>query len=88
MARLLNLDTERRVFTALVRMEPGSTYPEHDHDGPEECLVIEGELFVGDELLLKSGDYQYNPPGTRHAVQSTKTGCVILISGPASLIGA
>jgi hypothetical protein len=42
--RMLYVDRQRRQFTALVRMAPGTVYPEHSHQGAEECLVLEGDL--------------------------------------------
>lgn len=76
--RRLFVDRQRDQFTALVRMEPGASYPKHIHNGPEECLVIEGKLRVGDSVL-DAGDYQYAPPGSLHGVQSTDCGCLLLI---------
>jgi quercetin dioxygenase-like cupin family protein len=77
--RLLHVDPARNQFTALVRMEPGRSYPRHLHNGPEECLVLEGELVVG-ELLLRAGDYQRMPAGSRHGIQRTERGCLLLIT--------
>lgn len=77
--RILFVDEPRNYFTALVRMEPGAAYPAHVHGGPEECLVLEGELCVGDTVLRK-GDYQRAARGSRHGVQSTTTGCLLLVT--------
>ena len=76
--RRLYVDHEKNQFTALVRMAPGSSYPAHFHGGPEECLVLEGDLRVGDEVM-RAGDYQRAEPGSRHGVQSTDGGCMLLI---------
>lgn len=77
MRRLL-VDRERDRFTALVEMDAGSAYPAHKHNGPEECLVLAGELLVGEERMYP-GDYQYAPVGTHHPVQRTDKGCKLLI---------
>jgi anti-sigma factor ChrR (cupin superfamily) len=77
--RTLFVDRENNQFTALVRMQPGSSYPRHVHAGPEQCLVIEGDLRVGEEVL-HAGDYQRAPTGSRHGVQSTEHGCLLLIT--------
>lgn len=76
--RRLFVDRERDQFTALIRMEPGASYPRHVHASAEECLVLEGELRVGEELL-HPGDYQRAPAGSHHGVQSTEGGCLLLI---------
>lgn len=74
----LSIDRQKDQFTALVRMEAGSSYPRHVHNGAEECLVLEGELRVGDDTL-RAGDFQRAPAGSRHGVQSTDSGCLLLI---------
>ncbi len=76
--RRLFVDRQRDQFTAMVRMMPGSSYPRHIHNGPEECLVLEGDLHVGDDIL-HAGDYQRAPAGSRHGIQSTEGGCLLLI---------
>jgi hypothetical protein len=35
--KMLRVDPETGERTGLMRMEPGSVYPEHDHPVPEEC---------------------------------------------------
>jgi anti-sigma factor ChrR (cupin superfamily) len=77
--RKLFVDEINKRMTALVRMAPGSSYPIHLHHGPEECLVLEGDLRVGDHVL-RAGDYQRAPAGTRHGIQSTEHGCLILVT--------
>jgi serine/threonine protein kinase len=68
------VDEQNDHFTALVRMAP---YPRHIHRGPEECLVLEGDLRVCDTVLYP-GDYQRAPTGTVQGVQSTDQGCLLL----------
>ena len=75
----LDVDRERRMVTMLVRMEPGTSYPRHLHAGSEGCFVLEGELKVGGEIL-RAGDYQRAGTGSTHDIQSTETGCLLLIT--------
>ena len=77
-ARRLFVDPESDRVTMLVRMAPGSSYPAHVHGGPEECLVISGDLRIG-ALHMKGGDFQHAEAGSTHVVQSTDEGCVLLI---------
>lgn len=81
--RRLFVDSDRNQFTGMVRMTAGSTYPRHVHNGAEECLVLEGDLHVGD-LVLHAGDYQRAPAGSLHGVQSTEGGCLLLITSSLS----
>jgi putative transcriptional regulator len=78
--RVLLVDREHNRFSALVRMEPGASYPRHVHGGPEECLVLEGELHVGDDVVMRPGDYQYAATGSKHGEQRTETGCLLMIT--------
>jgi anti-sigma factor ChrR (cupin superfamily) len=63
----------------LVRMAPGSSYPPHLHASSEECFVVEGDLHVGDDLVMNAGDYQRAHGGSVHPVQYTEGGCVLFI---------
>lgn len=75
----LSVSAELRQATMLVRMAPGSSYPPHRHSGPEECYVLAGDLWVGDDVELKPGDFQRAEADSVHAVQSTRGGCLLLI---------
>ena len=59
---------------------PGAQVPLHRHDHDEECLMLQGDLFL-DDVLLRAGDYQLAPAGTGHRVTQTDTGAVIYAHG-------
>ncbi|MBL8360853.1 MAG: cupin domain-containing protein [Rubrivivax sp.] len=63
---------------------PGAQVPGHLHDHDEECLMLAGELFA-DDVLLRRGDYQLAPAGTRHGGVMTDTGALIYAHGDADL---
>jgi anti-sigma factor ChrR (cupin superfamily) len=75
-----SVDADRQTASMLVRKEPGSKYPPHIHASAEECFVVEGELHVGDDLVMHAGDFQRAESGTAHPVQYTETGCVLFIT--------
>jgi len=77
-ARKLFVDEAADRVTMLVRMAPGASYPPHVHGGPEECYVLAGDLDVG-EARMTAGSYQRLGAGSRHPVQSTRDGCVLLL---------
>ncbi len=52
--------------TVLIRMDPGSSYPEHEHLGVEEVLILAGGYRDGDGEH-GAGSYLRYPPGSRHA---------------------
>ena len=63
---------------------PGASVPAHVHGHDEECLMVDGELFL-DDLLLQPGDYQLAPAGTGHRITATDTGVVIYAHGDLDL---
>src|SRR5580704_2917406 len=64
----------------LVRALPGSTYESHLHDqGHEECLVLEGDLIMGD-LKLLAGDFHLAAKGSAHPPATTVSGCLLYLS--------
>ena len=66
--------------SALLRFDPKSKFPAHDHPGGEEVYVIEGSLRVGSHTL-QAGDYLWTPPGGIHDAES-EHGCVIFLTAP------
>jgi quercetin dioxygenase-like cupin family protein len=79
--RLLRRDPQRRQVTMLVRMEAGATMPAHLHEGPEESLILEGDLCAGNQVL-REGDYQFAPAGSYHETLRSETGCLALVIAP------
>jgi anti-sigma factor ChrR (cupin superfamily) len=69
--------TESGQVTSIVRYEPGSTFPTHDHPEGEEILVLQG-VFSDEHGDWPAGTYLLNPEGFRHAPFS-RTGCVLFV---------
>lgn len=68
----------------LYRADPGAAVPGHGHGHDEECLMVQGELFL-DDVLLQQGDYQLAPAGTGHRITQTDTGVIIYAHGDLDL---
>ena len=63
---------------AVLKYEPGSKVPKHEHIGAEMIVVLEGAQ--SDESgTYKRGDVIVNPVGSQHAVWSPD-GCVVLLN--------
>lgn len=75
------LHEEGDVKTFLVRMAPGSSVPAHDHIGDEHCMVLEGEVWLG-EVFVRAGDFHFAPAGSRHGRIHTDSGCLLFIRSP------
>ncbi|HYE70780.1 MAG TPA: cupin domain-containing protein [Aquabacterium sp.] len=68
----------------LYQAAAGARVPGHGHRRDEECLMLDGEVFL-DDLLLRQGDYQLAPAGTAHAGVSTDIGGLIFAHGDLDL---
>lgn len=63
--------------TSVVRYEPKSSFPMHDHPDGEEILVLEG-VFSDEHGDWPEGTYLLNPEGFRHTPFS-EPGCLLLV---------
>ena len=62
----------------IVCMEPGARCPSATSGSPEECLMVSGELSLGD-VTLRAGDDHHAPNSVIHSGGYTEGGAVILI---------
>lgn len=81
----LYADKKNNRRTVLLNMAPGSYIPDHNHEGIEEVLILEGDLSVG-PIPLKAGDYFRAQPDTKHGVPRTEQGCIALVFSTYSAI--
>src|SRR5262245_9847991 len=63
--------------TSVVRYEPDSRFPPHDHPEGEEILVLDG-VFSDEHGDWSAGTYLLNPEGFRHAPFS-EPGCLLFV---------
>lgn len=64
--------------TLLLTLEPGTRFPNHRHSGPEQCLVLSGDIKAGPHRL-GPGDFHYAGSGSVHEEVSSEHGCTILL---------
>jgi anti-sigma factor ChrR (cupin superfamily) len=76
--KVLRTNAERNDQTVLIRMQPGSEVVGHRHTQEEECLVLEGEVFIG-EHRLGQGDMHVARPGVVHAPIHAPHGALLMI---------
>jgi len=79
--KLLSLERGRGYAVLLGRLEPGMRYPAHTHAGPEELLVLSGDLHIGG-LTLGPGDFHHSDAGTSHEDNHSVEGCTLLAVVP------
>ncbi len=69
------------VASYLLKMQPGAVLPAHHHPIEEECLVLEGEVSIGTELVLRKGDFHLALKGLPHADIVSQTGALLYLRG-------
>lgn len=62
---ILPLWGNAEVTSMLLRFAAGAGVPVHRHAVEEGCLMLNGEMLLGD-ILSQPGDYQLAPAGGRH----------------------
>ncbi len=68
------------LLSYLIKLEPGFEMKGHDHPFDEECLMLEGDLTLGDTTLNK-GDFHFAVAGSTHGHVSSQKGCLAFIRG-------
>ncbi len=74
--KVLRDDGKTRTF--LLKLSPGAKLPTHHHTIEEECLVLEGDAFIGNETVF-AGDYHLAKPGSKHEVLGSHNGALLLL---------
>jgi anti-sigma factor ChrR (cupin superfamily) len=76
--KMLSLDRERNYATLLLDVAPGSRFPAHHHDGPEQCYVISGSVYACGRKIV-AGDFHHADGHTDHGELWTEEGCRVLL---------
>lgn len=76
--KILRRDWQANNQSMLVRLAPGAVVATHNHTQEEECLVLEGEVMIG-EHVFRVGDAHFALPGATHTGLRTVTGCLLFI---------
>lgn len=69
---------EKARATTIVEYQPKSSFPEHEHIGGEEFLVLKG-TFKDQFGEFPAGTYVRNPIGSKHSPWVDEDGCVIMV---------
>lgn len=71
---------ENGPLSYLARLAAGFEMPGHVHDLDEECIMLEGDLSMGD-IYLEAGDYHFSAKGMNHGKHRTEQGALIFLRG-------
>ncbi len=77
-SRALFRNNETGGRSSFVRLDKGSRFPTHAHQGTEEVVVIAGQVTLG-KVAMGEGDYLFTTPGEEHDVVAV-TDAVIFVS--------
>jgi len=72
------IGSEKARCTTIVEYKPNSKFPEHEHIGGEEFLVLKG-TFKDQFGEFPAGTYVRNPIGSVHSPWVDDDGCVIMV---------
>ncbi len=75
--KILLVDPDSGVVTALMRFAPGAKLPDHEHVLIEQTYVLEGSLVCG-EGECKAGEFVWRPAGSRHEAWAGPKGGLML----------
>jgi quercetin dioxygenase-like cupin family protein len=76
--KLLRQDPADNLQMVLFKIKPGGVVPAHVHTKEEECLVLDGEIFIGAHRV-GAGDLHIAKPGAAHGDITTRTGATVLV---------
>lgn len=80
--KMLHVDAAGGRIAYLIRMKAGAALPRHRHPADEHCVVLEGELQIGD-LVFGAGAYQLAREGETHPRIRARTDTLFFIQGAA-----
>jgi quercetin dioxygenase-like cupin family protein len=72
------IGNEQARATTIVEYQPCSSFPEHEHIGGEEFIVLKG-TFKDQFGEFPAGTYVRNPIGSKHNPWVDDDGCVIMV---------
>lgn len=76
----MDLWSDNKRASRIYRLEPGALVPGHAHLLDEECMMLQGEVFLGD-ILLRAGEYQLAPAGSLHGDVYSDVGATLFVRG-------
>jgi quercetin dioxygenase-like cupin family protein len=78
--KVLRREADGSSMSYLLKLEPGAFLVPHKHHVDEECVVLEGEVTIGEEQV-GPGTYHLAPRGLIHAAIRSEHGAILFIRG-------
>ena len=83
--KVLQRDDATGLATYLVRYGPGTQFAVHPQRTTEECLLVAGDLRIGD-TDMQPGDLQIAVPGIPHGPLVSQGGALVFVRGVLSRV--
>ena len=78
--KVLRREADGSSMSYLLKLEPGAFLVPHKHHIDEECVVLEGIVTIGEEII-GPGTYHLAPRGMIHAPIRSEHGAMLFIRG-------
>ena len=78
--KVLRREADGSSMSYLLKLEPGAFLVPHKHHIDEECVVLEGEVMIGEERV-GPGTYHLAPRGMVHQPIRSEHGAILFIRG-------
>jgi anti-sigma factor ChrR (cupin superfamily) len=75
--KVLLVDRQSGLFTALMKMAPNARLPDHEHVKIEQSYVLAGSLHCP-EGVCRPGEFVWRPAGSRHHAWGGPEGALLL----------
>lgn len=69
------------VMSYLLKLAPGAQLAPHRHPMDEECVVLEGQLRIGTDLVVDAGGFHLAHRDALHGVITSDEGATIFLRG-------
>ncbi|MCB1915854.1 MAG: cupin domain-containing protein [Rhodocyclaceae bacterium] len=76
--RVHRIDPQQRAV--MIELAPGASLPFHRHHENEECVVLRGDVRLG-EIVVRPGDYHLAPADSRHGRVTSREGALFYLRG-------
>lgn len=76
--KVLSENRKRGYVTMLMKVEPGTVFPEHHHSGEEECYILQGSIIL-DGKRLSAGVFHHGDEDSEHGTLTSDEGALLLL---------
>ena len=79
--QIKTLHRDGGIMSYLLKLAPGALLAPHRHPVDEECVVLEGRLRIGNELVVEAGGFHLAHRDALHGVITSDDGATIFLRG-------